>query len=167
MSGGSLGAGASWVWYTNSSHSAVFATGVSSINVAPSSTTTYYVRAEGACNTTTDATRILSVYPPPQFVTHPQSYGVPCGSSASVTFTAAPSSSSIVSSIQWYSLCDYDGCTQAPATEGRYTAGVNTFTLTSVPDQTKTFWCTYTDNCGVTAWSNPAQMFVPDPSTCP
>lgn len=167
VSGGSLGAGASWVWYTNSAHSMAIGT-LPSIAVAPSSSTTYYVRAEGPCNTTLDATRTLSVYPPPQFAAHPQSYGVPCGSSAWVTFTAAASASTTVSSIQWYSQCDYSGCTQtAIPLDGRYFAGADTFTLTAVPDFTKRVWCTITDNCGVTAWSSEAWMMVPDPSTCP
>jgi hypothetical protein len=55
VSSGSLGTGATWVWYTNASYAGAIGTG-SSITVSPSSTTTYYVRAEGPCNVTNAAT---------------------------------------------------------------------------------------------------------------
>jgi PKD repeat protein len=51
VSGGSLGSGASWNWYSGSCGGTFVGTGFS-ISVSPSSTTTYYVRAEGTCNTT-------------------------------------------------------------------------------------------------------------------
>ncbi len=53
-SGGSLGTGASWKWYKNSCGGTYIGTG-SSVSVSPTSTTTYYVRAEGDCNTTSCA----------------------------------------------------------------------------------------------------------------
>ena len=49
--GGSLGTGASWKWYSSSCGGTYIGSG-SSISVTPSSATTYYVRAEGACNIT-------------------------------------------------------------------------------------------------------------------
>jgi hypothetical protein len=51
--GGTLGTGASWKWYTGSPGGTLIGGGTS-INVTPSVTTTYYVRAEGSCNTTAD-----------------------------------------------------------------------------------------------------------------
>lgn len=51
VSGGSLGTGADWQWYTGSCGGTAAGSGTS-INVSPSTTTTYYVRAEGTCNTT-------------------------------------------------------------------------------------------------------------------
>lgn len=50
--GGTLGTSASWKWYTGSCGTSLVGTG-SSISVTPAVTTTYYVRAEGSCNTTT------------------------------------------------------------------------------------------------------------------
>ncbi|MBI2967371.1 MAG: T9SS type A sorting domain-containing protein [Bacteroidetes bacterium] len=50
--GGSLGTGANWQWYSGSC-GGTFAGSGSALVVSPSSTTTYYVRAEGTCNTTT------------------------------------------------------------------------------------------------------------------
>ncbi|MFC2126031.1 hypothetical protein ACFLU5_14610 [Bacteroidota bacterium] len=52
VSGGSLGTGASWEWYSGSCGGTHVGSG-SSITVSPTSTTTYYVRAEGECNNTT------------------------------------------------------------------------------------------------------------------
>jgi hypothetical protein len=60
VNGGSLGTGASWRWYNGSCGGTLMGTG-SSIAVAPTSTTTYYVRAEGSCNTTTCTGRTISL----------------------------------------------------------------------------------------------------------
>ncbi|MDD3877974.1 MAG: hypothetical protein PHT69_15235, partial [Bacteroidales bacterium] len=54
VNGGSLGSGASWHWYSGSCGGTPVGTG-SSINVSPTGTTTYYVRAEGDCNITSCA----------------------------------------------------------------------------------------------------------------
>lgn len=49
--GGSLGTNANWTWYSNSCGNSFIDSGAS-ITVYPLATTTYYVRAEGSCNTT-------------------------------------------------------------------------------------------------------------------
>ncbi len=49
--GGTLGDGASYKWYTGSLGGTLVASGTT-ISVTPAVTTTYYVRAEGDCNTT-------------------------------------------------------------------------------------------------------------------
>lgn len=64
LSGGTLGSAASWDWYSGSCGGALAGSG-SSIVVSPSSTTTYYVRASGTCNTTACASVILTVNPSP------------------------------------------------------------------------------------------------------
>ena len=46
-----MGTSASWKWYNSSCGNGYVGTG-SSINVAPNTTTTYYARGEGTCNTT-------------------------------------------------------------------------------------------------------------------
>jgi hypothetical protein len=51
--GGTLGTSASWKWYTGSPGGTLIGAGTS-IVVTPAVTTTYYVRAEGSCNTTAD-----------------------------------------------------------------------------------------------------------------
>jgi hypothetical protein len=62
-SGGSLGTGASWKWYTGSCGGTLVGTG-SPLNVSPTTTTTYYVRAEGDCGTTTCAQVTVTVKTP-------------------------------------------------------------------------------------------------------
>ena len=51
VAGGSLGSGASWQWYSTGCGTGSVGTGTA-ITVSPSANTTYYVRAEGTCNTT-------------------------------------------------------------------------------------------------------------------
>ncbi len=51
VNGGTLGSGANWRWYSGSCGGTLIGTGTT-ISVTPMVTTTYYVRAEGDCNTT-------------------------------------------------------------------------------------------------------------------
>jgi hypothetical protein len=64
VSGGSLGAGASWQWYSASCGGSSVGSGPS-VLVSPTSNTTYFVRAEGTCNNTTCASVSISVQPQP------------------------------------------------------------------------------------------------------
>jgi hypothetical protein len=64
VSGGTLGTGANWVWYAGSCGGSAIGSGTS-IGVSPSSTTNYYVRAEGTCNTTVCAAVTAIVNPIP------------------------------------------------------------------------------------------------------
>jgi len=52
LTGGTLGEGASWRWYAAGCGGSLIGTGTSISITAPVATTTYYVRAEGFCNTT-------------------------------------------------------------------------------------------------------------------
>ena len=69
-SGGSLGTGASWEWYAGSCGGTYIGSG-SSVSVSPTSTTTYYVRAEGTCNVTGCVSVPVTINPSPvsQFFT--------------------------------------------------------------------------------------------------
>ncbi len=51
VTGGTLGTNAAWVWYSGSCGGTLVGSGAS-VSVNPVATTTYYVRAEGDCNTT-------------------------------------------------------------------------------------------------------------------
>ncbi|HNR20792.1 MAG TPA: MopE-related protein [Bacteroidia bacterium] len=51
LSGGSLGTGAVWNWYSGSCNGSIVGSGTT-ISVTPTATTTFFVKAEGACNTT-------------------------------------------------------------------------------------------------------------------
>ncbi len=58
--GGTLGTGASWKWYTGSPGGTLVGTGAT-LTVTPAVTTTYYVRAEGSCNTTSDVSVTVTI----------------------------------------------------------------------------------------------------------
>jgi hypothetical protein len=60
VNGGSLGTNAQWVWYSGSCGGTPVGQG-SSISVNPAATTTYYVRAQGSCNTTACAQVTINV----------------------------------------------------------------------------------------------------------
>jgi len=60
VSGGSLGTGANWIWYAGGCGGTSIGRG-SSIVFTPSSTTTYYVRAEGSCGATACASSKVTV----------------------------------------------------------------------------------------------------------
>ncbi|MBX2920594.1 MAG: T9SS type A sorting domain-containing protein [Chitinophagaceae bacterium] len=60
VQGGSLGTNAVWRWYTGSCGGTLVGTGAS-VTVYPSTSTTYYARAEGDCNTTTCAQATVTV----------------------------------------------------------------------------------------------------------
>jgi hypothetical protein len=60
VNGGAIGSSAQWKWYQGSCGGASIGSG-SSISIAPSSTTNYFVRAEGICNVTNCATLSVTV----------------------------------------------------------------------------------------------------------
>src|SRR5690554_3553071 len=64
LSGGTAGTGATAQWYVGSCGGTLVTTG-NSISVAPLSTTTYYVRYVGTCNTTLCASQTVTVTAPP------------------------------------------------------------------------------------------------------
>jgi hypothetical protein len=86
---GSLGTGATWNWYTGSCGGTLVGQGAS-INVNPTSSTTYFVRAIGTCNTTTCASTSVSVNPLPG-VSFASPGGPFCASQTTpVSLSAAP-----------------------------------------------------------------------------
>jgi len=60
VNGGSLGSGAQWYWYTGGCGTTLVGSGAT-LTVTPTTSTTYYVRAEGTCNTTTCASLGVTV----------------------------------------------------------------------------------------------------------
>ncbi len=61
VNGGSLGTGANWYWYQGGCGAGAPIGNGANINVSPSVTTTYYVRAEGTCNNSNCATVTILV----------------------------------------------------------------------------------------------------------
>ncbi|MBI2968017.1 MAG: gliding motility-associated C-terminal domain-containing protein [Bacteroidetes bacterium] len=102
VQGGSLGTGANWQWYTGSCGGTWVASG-GSLVVSPASTTTYYVRAEGTCNTTACASLTVTVN---TLSTAPASASAapnPICSGNSTTLTVAGGSLGSGASWTWYS----------------------------------------------------------------
>ncbi|WP_220764207.1 T9SS sorting signal type C domain-containing protein, partial [Flavobacterium sp. UMI-01] len=64
LNGGSAGTGGNARWYSGSCGGTLVGIG-SSINVSPTTNTTYFVRFEGSCNTTTCASTTVNVNPNP------------------------------------------------------------------------------------------------------
>lgn len=60
VSGGILGTGANWQWYTGSCGGGTVGTG-NSISVTPTATTTYYVRGEGTCGNSVCVDIVINV----------------------------------------------------------------------------------------------------------
>jgi len=64
-SGGTLGTGASYQWRAGSCTSGTILGTSSSLTVSPTSATTYYARISGTCNTTSCASRTVTISSPP------------------------------------------------------------------------------------------------------
>ncbi len=61
--GGSLGNGADWYWYSDAGFTSLVGSG-GSVTVDPLVNTTYYVRAQGDCNTTNAVSQLVTVRVP-------------------------------------------------------------------------------------------------------
>jgi hypothetical protein len=95
--GGFLGTGANWQWCANTCGGTHVGSGTS-ISVNPAATTTYYVRAEGDCNTTSCVSLTVTVGSTPQSITtttisglsvstNPSPYGASLGKAGGLTLT--------------------------------------------------------------------------------
>ena len=67
--GGTLGAGASYKWYTGSCGGTLIGTGAVLADVYLAATTTYFLRIESACTTTTCASVTVILAPMPAIAT--------------------------------------------------------------------------------------------------
>ncbi|MBL0145728.1 MAG: T9SS type A sorting domain-containing protein [Chitinophagaceae bacterium] len=101
VQGGALGTGATWKWYTGSCGGTLIGTGATLSNVAVNTTTTYYVRAEGTCNTTVCASVTVTVNTQPiiGIAAAPTLSLTPL---TSTTITASITPSIGTNTIEWY-----------------------------------------------------------------
>ena len=155
--GGSLGSGASWKWYSGSCGGTFVGTG-SSISVSPSSTTAYFVRAEGSCNTTACAS--VTVIAGSQSVAPSSITASPnpsCG--GTVTLTQNGGSLGIGASYKWYS----------GACGGTFIGTGNSITVS--PSSTTTYYVLASGTCNTTSCAqttvnvNAAPVATASPST--
>jgi gliding motility-associated-like protein len=141
VSGGLLGTGAQWVWYSGGCGGGPVGTG-NSISVTPSATTTYFVRGEGACGNSDCASITVDVgagVPNPTGITIAQNNICP-GESTTLTVVGAtlPPDYTYV----WYT----GACSAVPV-------GVGT-TITVSPVATETYYVAAVGTCGATSCSS-------------
>jgi hypothetical protein len=138
VQGGSLGTGASWKWYKQACGGTLVGTGAV-ISTSVNATTTYFVRAEGTCNTTTCASVTVTVQ---------TTQCGPTGASASSTSICAGASTTLSvqgtlgtgASWKWYK----NGC-------GSGTVAGTGATLTVSPTATTTYFVrSEGGSCGIT-----------------
>ena len=166
--GGSLGTGASWKWYEDACGAgAVIGTGTPITVTPPNATTatitkTYYVRAEGTCNTTTCQPVTVTIYATPN-VTAPANATYCVSTSVPVqSLTGTPTGITYdISGGADVGLADATGLTQIPAfTATNTTNAVITRTITIVPQAngctgaSKTFTITVTPDVTITPISD-------------
>ncbi|MES2798869.1 MAG: T9SS type A sorting domain-containing protein [Bacteroidota bacterium] len=107
LSGGTAGTGATAQWFAGSCGSAVIGTG-NSIVVSPGSTTTYFVRYAGTCNTTACASVVVNVNTISTAPTITPVAGTVCPNT-NVTLTAAGGTAGTGSTINWYTGANGSG----------------------------------------------------------
>ncbi|MEZ5069672.1 MAG: hypothetical protein R2751_01560 [Bacteroidales bacterium] len=151
--GGSLGTGADWYWYSDAGFSVAEGTGAS-ISVDPSSSTTYYVRAEGDCNNTAAVNALVTVKDPS---TDPTSITITndntCQGTAK-TLTVVGGSLGTGADWYWYS-------------DAAFTVSEGSGASISVdPATSTTYYVRAEGDCNNTAAVN-ALVTVKDPSTDP
>jgi Ig-like domain CHU_C associated/PKD domain len=155
LTGGSLGTNASWKWYAGGCGSGTSIGTGTSINVSPTVTTTYYVRAEGDCNNTICASVVVTVKTlsiAPTGATATQS--IIC-SGASTNLVVAGGSLGTNASWKWY----IGGCGTGSAIGTGATINVS-------PTQNTTYYVRAEGDCGNTICAQ-VTVTVKNPSTNP
>ncbi len=141
LSGGNLGTGASWHWYTGSCGGTSAGTG-SSITVSPTSTITYYVRAEGTCNTTACVSKTITVSTNSSAASSISATNSTICSGSSTTLTLSGGSLGTGASWHWYT----GSC-------GGTSAGTGS-SITVSPTSTITYYVRAEGTCNTTACVN-------------
>ncbi|HEU4788735.1 MAG TPA: T9SS sorting signal type C domain-containing protein [Flavobacterium sp.] len=136
VAGGSAGTGAGVEWFTGSCGGASAGTG-NSITVSPSATTTYYLRYNGTCNTTTCATVTVTVNTLSTAPTGATGTTTICNG-GSTTLTVAGGSAGTGASVEWFT----GSC-------GGTSAGTGN-SITVSPSATTTYYLRYIGTCNTT-----------------
>ncbi|MBL7701393.1 MAG: T9SS type A sorting domain-containing protein, partial [Ferruginibacter sp.] len=146
VTGGTLGSG-TWRWYSGSCGGTLVGTGAT-LNVTVNSTTTYFVRAEGPCNTTACASVTVTVNTVPTVSIVTSATTIKPGQPAILTATVSPSGTPV----QWYK-----GAVAVP--------GVTGTTLTAGVTDYGTYTARATTGAGCTALSNAVTITAEATST--
>jgi len=153
LNGGSPGTGATEQWHSGSCGGTFLGSG-SSIIVAPTSTTDYFVRYSGTCNTTVCAAVTVVVNTPHSISLQPIVSQTAC-SDTSVTLSVTTTGT--VSSYQWY-----NGATLL--FDGGSISGASTATLTinpvAITDASTNYYCVVNGPCALPINSNFSTLVV-------
>ena len=136
LSGGSAGTGATAEWYTGSCGGTSVGTG-NSISVSPIANTTYYVRYEGTCNTTTCASQLVTVNTNSVAPTSISGTTTICTGS-STTLTLAGGTSGTGATAEWFT----GSCGGTAAGTGN--------SISVSPTVNTTYYVRYTGTCNTT-----------------
>ena len=163
--GGSIGTAADWYWYSAACGGLLVGNG-STISVNPTATTDYFVRAEGACNTTSCANTTISVKS-----SSTQATGITASANnicpnTPITLTVNGGTLGTGATWEWYtSSCG-----------GIYLGSGNT--LNVIPTTTTTYYARAEGDCFTTGCVNttvivsptsvlPTSITVSNPNVCP
>ncbi len=153
LAGGTAGTGATTQWFSGSCGGTLLGTG-NSISVSPATTTTYFVRYTGTCNTTTCASVVVTVNDVHAITLQPAISQTTCTDS-SVSFSVNTSGS--VLGYQWYNDATL-------LVDGGNISGANTATLTLNPvalsDASSNYYCIVSGSCALPITSNSAELLV-------
>ena len=150
--GGSAGTGATAKWYSGSCGGTPQGTG-NSITVAPSTSTTYFVRYEGTCNTTACASQLITVNTLSTAPTSISGTSTVC-SGSSTTLTLVGGSAGTGAVAEWFTGL----CGGTPAGTGN--------SITVSPTNNITYYVRYKGTCNTTSCAS-INVTVKTPSTAP
>lgn len=153
VAGGSLGSGASWQWYSGTCGGLSVGSGTS-ISVTPAATTSYFVRAEGLCNTTNCATLQVVVDDLSTAPAAPTASATNVCPGQLVTLTANGGTLGAGATYEWYS----SSC------GGIYVGSGATINVN--PTNTTTYFCRIEGDCNITGCES-VTVIVDPLSTAP
>ncbi len=158
VNGGSLGTAANWKWYTASCGGTLVGIGAS-ISVSQMVNTTYYVRAEGTCNTTACASVTVNIKCGASVITSSVGTTNVCPGTV-VTLTPV---GALSTGAQWRWDDDCDAVPSTSDASATYTTA-SSFTVT--PTKTTTYYLQSVGGaCGVTACLSVTVNVIAKPAT--
>ncbi len=167
QSGGSLGTGATWKWYSDAGYNTLVSTGIgasASLTVSPATTTTYYLRAEGTtspCSGTVAAAGnvTVTVNTPPSITAQPETaVQTVCQNSTATALSITATGTGL--SYQWYKN------TTASNTGGTLITGATSSDYTPVTSVAGTlyYYCIVSSACAVASNISGSITVSPAPS---
>lgn len=139
-SGGSLGTGATWQWYTGPNGTGTNVGNGNSITVSPATTTTYYVRAEGDCGNTADFSQQIIVQSQSTAPAAVNATADTICNGLSTQLSITGGSAGTGATLQWYTGPNGTGTNVGSGTP-----------ITVSPTSTTTYYARYEGTCNTTA----------------